>query len=139
MRITLKGVSESASVARHAIRDFLGAGHPVIHEVELCASELVTNSVLHSESREGTLDMLVFDMSPRLTLRSPAIRVVVIDAGGESVPVLKPDSEFSLSGRGLLIVHEYASRWDFSQRDRQTITWFEIDYQTRSRAPDRVG
>ncbi len=69
-------------------------------------SELVTNSVLHSDSRRpgNTITVTVTDMTD-------GIRVEVLDAGGASVPSLaRIDDEVTDHGLGLRRSGEHAIR-----------------------------
>src|SRR6202042_3343368 len=50
-RLVIGGRPEQVSVARAFIRQVLGIGHPGTERVTLLTSELVTNSVNHSDSR----------------------------------------------------------------------------------------
>jgi anti-sigma regulatory factor (Ser/Thr protein kinase) len=89
----------------------------------LLTSELVTNAIRHA----GT--------SVELLARvNDALRVEVTD-GRPELPLAPRDAEgFSVSGRGLHLVDELASRWGV-HRDGDTKTvWFELD---RGPAPRR--
>src|ERR1700722_20662779 len=60
-RLVICGRPEQVSVARAFIRQVLGVGHPGTERVTLLTSELVTNSVNHSDSRlaGGTINVTV--------------------------------------------------------------------------------
>jgi anti-sigma regulatory factor (Ser/Thr protein kinase) len=111
----LPGVPASAATARAFVRELLAtAGCPDIDGPELCASELVTNSVEHSCSAgpAGTI-MLRVDTWPggaRLEVRDAGPLPGTVLAG---VPAARtsPDSE---SGRGLWIVTQVADTFGFA-------------------------
>src|SRR5579859_4439812 len=60
-RLVICGRPEQVSVARAFIRQVLGVGHPGTERATLLTSELVTNSVSHSDSRleGGTITVTV--------------------------------------------------------------------------------
>ena len=60
-RLVICGRPEQVSVARAFIRQVLGVGHPGTERATLLTSELVTNSVNHSDSRleGGTITVTV--------------------------------------------------------------------------------
>jgi len=86
----------------------LGSGHPGAERATLLTSELVTNSVNHSDSRlpGGTV---------AVTLRVGADRIVVevADDGGTTVPALRRDDDLGEGGRGLRLVDAFSLAWDY--------------------------
>jgi anti-sigma regulatory factor (Ser/Thr protein kinase)/DNA-binding Xre family transcriptional regulator len=105
-------------------RQFLGvilAGHPAGEDACLCLSELVTNAMLHSRSREpGGL------FTVRVLLHGSRLRVEVHDQGG---PWRQPAtaSTDQQDGRGLLIVDQLAAAWGRTGDHQAGWTvWFEI-------------
>src|ERR1700721_2826687 len=86
-RLVICGRPEQVSVARAFIRQVLGVGHPGIERVTLLTSELVTNSVHHSDSRleGGTVTVTVRTDADR-------VRVEVTDDGGPPAPPLRRDA-----------------------------------------------
>src|SRR6202451_2423449 len=76
-RLVICGRAEQVSVARAFIRQVLGVGHPGIERVTLLTSELVTNSVNHSDSHLSGGSIAV-------TVRTvgDVVRVEVNDDGG---------------------------------------------------------
>ena len=131
-RIELKGVPESAGRARRFVRDVLGADHPALESVEVCTSELVTNSVVHSDSRDGGEIILILEDDLVTVGDPPAVGVTVIDQGSASKPRVGgecPDGRLAESDRGLFIVSRYATRWGFDQPCRgMTVTWFLVRF-----------
>jgi anti-sigma regulatory factor (Ser/Thr protein kinase) len=96
----------------------------------LLASELATNSVLHSSSRFGGNMTVTLTVDPDGT-----IRIEVADAGSLSVPTIQDviDGEAE-SGRGLLLVGNLSERW--GRRigpDGNLVTWFELALPPESR------
>ena len=85
-----------------------------------CLSELATNSVRHSRSGRPGGTFCV-----RARVHSGRVRVEVEDDGGAWEPA---DGGNGLSGRGLVIVSELASRWGRVGGDARRIVWFEIDW-----------
>jgi serine/threonine-protein kinase RsbW len=92
----------------------------------LLTSELVTNSLQHSDSgRDGATITITLIAIPG------GIRAEVSDEGGATVPALHPgppgSPELTLSGRGLQLVDMLAARWSYSRDEAGTVTWFELD------------
>ena len=119
-RLVLCGRPEQVSVARAFVRQVLGYSHPGIERVTLLTSELVTNSVSHSNSRrEGG--------SIAVTVRTSAdcVRVEVQDDGGPGTPTLCCDGDLAEAGRGLRLVEAYSLMWDHYQNGTGRVTWFE--------------
>ncbi|MFL5911851.1 MAG: ATP-binding protein [Gaiellaceae bacterium] len=105
--------------ARHA----LDGVHPKLGDAVhmtavLLISELVTNSVQHSQASNGVIELLV-DITPHV------VRVEVSDDGKgfAASPLVHDDSE---SGRGLHLVQELADRWGRLPGLRTSV-WFELD------------
>jgi anti-sigma regulatory factor (Ser/Thr protein kinase) len=119
-RLVIFGRPEQVSVARTFVRRVLGLGHPGAERVALLTSELVTNSVNHSNSRlDGGLITV--------TVRAAAdrVRVDVRDDGGPTAPALRCDDDLTETGRGLRLVEAYSLRWDYVRNGTGTVTWFE--------------
>src|ERR1700693_4693478 len=119
-RLVICGRPEQVSVARAFIRQVLGVGHPGIERVTLLTSELVTNSVNHSDSRlEGG--------GITVTVRTAAdrVRVEVTDDGGSTAPTLGRDDDLAEAGRGLQLVEAYSLVWDYHQIGTRMMTWFQ--------------
>jgi anti-sigma regulatory factor (Ser/Thr protein kinase) len=108
------------SVARAFVRQVLGPGHRGTERVMLLTSELVTNSVNHSNSRRagGTITVTVRRAADR-------VRVEVRDDGGPTVPRMRDDGDLAEAGRGLRLVEAYSLTWDYHQNGTGTVTWFE--------------
>jgi anti-sigma regulatory factor (Ser/Thr protein kinase) len=119
-RLVICGRPEQVGVARGFVRQVLGACHPGIERVTLLTSELVTNSVNHSDSRldGGTITVTVRSAADR-------VRVEVTDDGGPTAPTLRCDDDLAEAGRGLRLVEAYSLMWDYYRDGTRTVTWFE--------------
>jgi anti-sigma regulatory factor (Ser/Thr protein kinase) len=114
------GRPEQVSAARAFVRQVLGIGHPGAERVALLTSELVTNSVKHSNSRTAGGTVTV-------TLRVAADRILVevADDGGATAPALRRGDDLAETGRGLWLVDTYSLAWDYHRTATHTVTWFE--------------
>jgi anti-sigma regulatory factor (Ser/Thr protein kinase) len=116
------GHHDQAHAARVFTTAVLTGHHPCAAVAVLLVSELVTNSMLHSDSRlpGGTITITV-------TGSSGCARVEVRDAGGASVPVVKAaDGALAEDGRGLRLVSDLAVRWGYRREPDGLVTWFEV-------------
>ena len=87
----------------------------------LCLSELVTNAVMHSHSREPGGSFTV-----RVQLNGQRLRVEVGDQGGHWHS--PPPANAEERGRGLVIVGQLASRWGCQGHSQTGWTvWYELD------------
>ena len=108
-----------------AVREFVGAtlGDTSCADIPvLLASELATNSVMHSDSRlpGGTITVIV-------TSTPDVARIEIHDAGGMSAPSLNGTHEaLAEGGRGLRLVNELAARWNYRRDADGLVTWFEV-------------
>ncbi len=97
---------------------------PIVEEAALCATELATNAVLHSNGR--------FFVTVRPI--GAGLRVEVMDGSPHQIPWATPRTgtasdltAMGQSGRGLQIVSAMATRWGvFSTAEAKTI-WVELD------------
>ncbi|MFC4588268.1 ATP-binding protein [Sphaerisporangium corydalis] len=114
---------EQVSKVRAFMRVTLGDScfKAVVEDAELLATELVTNSIRYSRSREGGEVHVVITVDGE-------VRVKVIDDGPDaSVPVVGALGPLDVSGRGLMLVQALASRFGVRLGERSTTTWFELD------------
>jgi anti-sigma regulatory factor (Ser/Thr protein kinase) len=104
-------------------RQFLAAildGRPAAADAILCLSELVTNAIVHSRSREPDGHFCV-----RVHLHGSHLRVEVCDQGG---PWAQPAHTNERNGRGLLIVDRLTRAWGRTGSDHAGwTTWFEME------------
>jgi anti-sigma regulatory factor (Ser/Thr protein kinase) len=121
-RLTVPGRPEQVATARATVALALGADHPCTDVAVLITSELVTKSVIHSDSRHesGTVTITVADVGYGL-------RIEVTDDGADHVPALRLVGGDDEGGRGLGLVDALAARWA-SRRDSagKTTTWAEL-------------
>ena len=118
--LVICGRPEQVGVARRFVRQVLGACHPGLERVTLLTSELVTNSVNHSDSRldGGTITVTVRGTAGR-------VRVEVTDDGGPTAPTLRRDDDLAEAGRGLRLVEAYSLMWDYYRDGTRLVTWCE--------------
>jgi serine/threonine-protein kinase RsbW len=91
---------------------------PTAPDAVACLSELVTNSVLYSNSRRPGGRIVV-----RAFLRPASLRVEVEDEGG---PWERRHGHDDQRGRGLAIVDALATDWSVSGDGTSRTVWFEI-------------
>lgn len=86
--------------------------------LQLLASELVSNAVLHGD---GPIRMIVSE-------EDQATRVIRVEVSntGEGRPVVRRANHTDLSGRGLQLVDELARAWGTRSDSGQTFVWFEV-------------
>ncbi|MFC4533648.1 ATP-binding protein [Sphaerisporangium dianthi] len=120
--IELVGSPESVSQAREFVRAKLGEAHPAIDDVTLLVSEVVTNAVLHSDSRNGgKVTLAIADCHD-------FVHVDVVDAGGRSAPRVCGET-LAEGGRGLMLVDLISQRWDVHEDDAGRTVWFDVKYK----------
>jgi anti-sigma regulatory factor (Ser/Thr protein kinase) len=118
--IAFPGLPEYVRTARRYVGRVLRDGHPCAELAVQLVSELVTNSLMHSDSAgpEGIIGVTVSG-----TLTSATIEVT--DAGGTKVPQLRPSGDLdSECGRGLQLVAALADEWGFQEDEAGRLTWF---------------
>jgi anti-sigma regulatory factor (Ser/Thr protein kinase) len=120
--LTVPGQPDQVHAAREFAGRALGADHPCVPVSALLISELVTNSVLHSDSRlPGNTITITLAGIPG------GVRVEVRDAGGATIPLLgSGGSNLAEHGRGLCLVSELSDRWDYRRDHAGLVTWFEV-------------
>ena len=119
-RLVICGRPEQVGVARSFVRRVLGHDHPGTERVTLLTSELVTNSVNHSDSRRDGGQITV-----TVRISADRVRVEVRDDGGPTAPVLRCEGDLVEAGRGLRLVEAYSLMWDYHQNGTGRVTWFE--------------
>jgi anti-sigma regulatory factor (Ser/Thr protein kinase) len=119
--LALPALPDSIPVARHVL-DRLedSVEHPVLEDLRLLVSEVVTNSIRHGPG--GQIVEL------RVSVNGRVVRVEVEDAGSGFEPPAHTDGERT-AGWGLMLVDRLADRWGISAA-RTTTVWFEIDRST---------
>lgn len=119
--LTIKGLPKNVARARAFVAQVLGQDHPCAEVAVLLCSELVTNAVLHSDSRRpgGTVTIAVADLTD-------SVQVKVIDEGSaSSIPVVKADA-LAADGHGLFLVENLADQWGYESDDAGTAVWFRL-------------
>lgn len=125
---TFPAVPAQVAEARRFLAGLLD-GDPAAGDAVLCLSELATNAIVHSRSREpgGSFTVRVQSGGRRL-------RVEVTDQGGPwptSTPAPTYPRPDELTGRGLVIVGQLATRWGCAGHSRTGWTvWYELDLGT---------
>jgi serine/threonine-protein kinase RsbW len=109
----------SVSSARHSLDSLAGElGDPIHMTAVLLVSELVTNSVRHSNAPNGVIEVLA--------CVTPALLRVEVSDDGEGFDLPRAPHHDEESGRGLHLVQELADRWG-RPTGLRTSVWFEID------------
>lgn len=120
--IVLPGERKSVAVGRHwVVRVAADAGITGMANqvVELLASELLTNAVLHGSASEG--------IGLRVRWCAESLRVWVSDPERAEPLVLHP-APVDPGGRGMAIVDAMSSRWGVDAHDGEgKSVWFEVD------------
>jgi anti-sigma regulatory factor (Ser/Thr protein kinase) len=93
----------------------------LLGDVRLLVSELVTNSVRHSEAHSHD----VVHMS--VTVTETSLRVEVADPGKGFEPKPRDADRTRPGGWGLYLVDQLSDRWGVG-RDQLTRVWFEMDH-----------
>ena len=115
----LRGRPAQIREARRFLATILD-GCPAADDALLCLSELATNALLHSRSREPGGCFTVHAQR-----QGNHLRVEVHDQGGPWTPpaLTNPGEQ---NGRGLAIVSELAHAWGRSGDEAGWTVWFEI-------------
>lgn len=122
--IVLPGQRQSVAVGRHWVvssaveNGVTGMANQV---VELLASELLANAVLHGPAGAA------IGLQVRHT--EVAVRVSVSD-GGDNRPVVLHHEPTAPNGRGMAIVEAMSTRWGVEEHhDGGKTVWFELDLE----------
>jgi anti-sigma regulatory factor (Ser/Thr protein kinase) len=119
-RLTIPGRPEHVREARAFVAKTLGEPWCQRSDVAvLLTSEVVTNAVLHSNSRftGGTVTVVVAEMSGDL-------RIEITDSGSDlSAPVVKGRT-YASDGHGLFLVQSLADHWGYLRDLSGTTVWF---------------
>ena len=122
--VTIPAVPEQVRAARVFVARVLGESRIDSDVVLLLASELVTNSVLHSGSAVpgGMVTVTV-------AAGDEFVRVEVTDRCGDSVPVLPtaaPAEDEAEGSRGVWLVDALSARWGYERGGGRATAWFEL-------------
>ncbi len=119
--LQLRPEPDSPAMARQALwRLAHQVPGPVLEDIRLLVSELVTNSVRHAGLGPDATIGLRVDVLPE------RIRVEESDPGPGFEPGGESPSIYQDSGWGLYLVEQVATRWGVELEDA-TRVWFEID------------
>jgi anti-sigma regulatory factor (Ser/Thr protein kinase) len=116
VHLDLEPTPTAARVARAFLAEHLGRLDPDSgYAAALCASELVTNGVLHART----------PIVLGLTLGAERLLVTVADrAGGDPHP--PPPDDDRPSGRGLMLVDALADQWGVADVAEGKTVWFTV-------------
>lgn len=108
--------------ARHRVTSIAAANgvkDPALSDVELLASEVITNAVVHTKTDQ--IDVLV-----TMGDHDQVLRVDVTDDGSGGPVAITKEGALSESGRGLLLLRLLASAWGVETDDATRTVWFEV-------------
>jgi anti-sigma regulatory factor (Ser/Thr protein kinase) len=127
LRYLLPHEPTAPAAAREALSALSGAiDEPVLTELQLLVSELVTNAVRHGRGRDGgTVELSI-------ALTRGTARIAVADGGHGFVPPSPPSDPAQPGGWGLVVVDRLAARWGV-EREPCTRVWLEVDLRRRKR------
>lgn len=119
LELTLEPVPDSIPQARHTLDRLADAvEEPLLENLRLLVSEVVTNSIRHGEG---------FDpIELRVSVSPLIVRVEVEDRGPGFEPRLTDEDGERNSGWGLLLVDRLAARWGVVANSTNTV-WFELE------------
>ncbi|WP_326829290.1 ATP-binding protein [Streptosporangium sp. NBC_01810] len=125
------GTPQSAGAARKWVVDLLAgqASTEVMETLELLVSEVVTNAIVHSDSRKpGGLVTVCAGLVENM------IHIEVIDDGSViSVPAMRQADDDSPGGRGLGWVDFLATAWGTHHDEEMgRVVWFQLAYEVPS-------
>lgn len=130
-RLTIPGRPEHVREARRFVAKTAGSrrlARRLADAAVLLTSEVVTNAVVHSNSRSpgGTVTIVLAEMSG-------GMRIEVTDGGSElSTPVVKGDP-YASEGHGLLLVQTLADQWGYVRDETRTTVWFWLSPKSQRR------
>ena len=130
-RVVLEGGTAAPRRARQEIADHLNGelGSQRTEDAVLLVGELVTNSLLHAAA--GPTREIVLE----LVIGIDEVRVVVIDGGSTTVPMIQPFDTTRPGGRGLFLVDTLSDRWGMMREGTgETRVWFEMGRRPASLA-----
>ena len=116
---------DEVRTVRHWLYGLLGDGHAAMaDEAAVGASELVTNSIKHSDTRARGGEISI----AALSVDGKRLRIEVADDGAaRSKPVLHKVDTDAQGGRGLLIIANISGgRWGVEADEAGQMVWFEM-------------
>lgn len=129
--VALPAGARAPGAARRVIADWLEPRVPesVVGDVQLVASELVTNSVLHADVEAGTSLVHV-----GVQLAAGVLRLHVEDSGTNGTLAPRAPDLVAGGGYGLHIVATLATQWGIT-RNGATRVWAELAWPSPGRGP----
>jgi len=117
--LTIPGRPEHVREARAFAAKALGDLHPALENIALLTSELVTNAIMHSRSRQhgGAVQVVMVESAG-------GVRVEVSDQGSEMTAPVVRSEVFVSDGHGLFLVQALADQWGYVRNDNGTTVWF---------------
>lgn len=117
-QLSLRSDERAPAAARRFVREAVAGCDPEIAaDAELLVSELVSNVVRHTKRNELTVSAE--------TLGDGTFRVEVAHEGRGFLPQIRQRSKARISGWGLEIVDQLASRWGARSAPHAAV-WFEL-------------
>lgn len=114
--------ASAPGVARRLVKDVLtawGVDEETVADAQLCASELVTNVVIHV-ARASVISVERTDGGVVVMVDQPPV------AG--AVPAIAPGEAAGVGGRGLAVVDALAAAWGVETTGAGTRVWFRMDH-----------
>ncbi|MFJ6770917.1 ATP-binding protein [Kitasatospora sp. NPDC091257] len=99
-----------------------------LEELELCASEVIANALVHTEDR----------CVVTVLRRGGRVRVEVADRG-VGLPGRECSGEEATNGRGLLLVEALAAAWGWHPTATGKVVWFEYPATDEAPCPTQGG
>ena len=121
IEVEFEAGASAASAARNALLALDGRVEPeLLDDMRLLVSELVTNSVRHSNIQPHDIIKMTVEVAPQ------TVRVEVSDPGDGFEPQPRDLDRTRPGGWGLYLVDQLADRWGVV-RSELTHVWFEKD------------
>lgn len=122
--VTIPRLTERVTYARHQVvgiaAGIQGISGTALYVIELLASEVITNAVVHTKTDVVTVEVTADEAAGTL-------RVAARDDGsGGPIRVTTTTDPLSDHGRGLRLVQKLAARWGVDIGDQECVVWFEV-------------
>jgi anti-sigma regulatory factor (Ser/Thr protein kinase) len=126
--------ARAPGAARIAVEECLreGVAAGMLENARVIVSELVTNSLLHSD---GPADGRVV---VSIELVSSSFRIAVVDSGSGAVIATRPPDLKTGGGFGLTLVQTLSERWGVERLTGGTRVWAQLSRSPRCVAGDRA-
>ena len=118
--LKLPGSPKAASIARDVVRSLDELPPEAMSDLELLVSEVVGNSIRHSDVNESR------EIGLRMFMGTQEVRIEIDDPGPGFAPELRtPPPLDETAGRGLFLVDRLSDCWGVDIRDGTTV-WFIV-------------